>query len=200
MGRLPTNRPPTHPGEMLLKEFLEPLGISQASSLGALASPGRGSMSSSTGSGRLLRIRHSASRVLGMAADFWLGLQLDWDPLARAALAAVQGDQRARAAAAGPRKPAEDGDPLARLGLQTDEHQHSASHRVPGGANHRDRQAGLRQHHGSGGDEGPGVLPLVRGARSGRQPTLMEIDEKRIEFASQSRLRSRRASRAAFLR
>ena len=27
---LPMNRPPTHPGEMLLKEFLEPAGISQA--------------------------------------------------------------------------------------------------------------------------------------------------------------------------
>ena len=26
---LPTNRPPTHPGEMLLKEFLEPLNITQ---------------------------------------------------------------------------------------------------------------------------------------------------------------------------
>ena len=26
---LPTNRPPTHPGEMLLKEFLEPFGVSQ---------------------------------------------------------------------------------------------------------------------------------------------------------------------------
>jgi addiction module HigA family antidote len=26
---LPTKRPPTHPGEMLLKEFLEPLGVSQ---------------------------------------------------------------------------------------------------------------------------------------------------------------------------
>ena len=28
--RLPTNRPPTHPGEMLLEEFLKPLGISQS--------------------------------------------------------------------------------------------------------------------------------------------------------------------------
>jgi len=27
--RLPTDRPPTHPGEVLLEEFLEPLGISQ---------------------------------------------------------------------------------------------------------------------------------------------------------------------------
>ena len=26
---LPAHRPPTHPGEMLLKEFLEPLGVSQ---------------------------------------------------------------------------------------------------------------------------------------------------------------------------
>ena len=26
---LPTHRAPTHPGEMLLKEFLEPLGVSQ---------------------------------------------------------------------------------------------------------------------------------------------------------------------------
>ena len=26
---LPTHRVPTHPGEMLLKEFLEPLGVSQ---------------------------------------------------------------------------------------------------------------------------------------------------------------------------
>jgi addiction module HigA family antidote len=28
--RLPTHRLPTHPGEMLLKEFLEPAGISRA--------------------------------------------------------------------------------------------------------------------------------------------------------------------------
>jgi len=29
MRKLPTNRPPTHPGEMLLEEFLKPLNISQ---------------------------------------------------------------------------------------------------------------------------------------------------------------------------
>lgn len=28
--RLPTHRPPTHPGEMLLEEFLKPLGLSQS--------------------------------------------------------------------------------------------------------------------------------------------------------------------------
>ncbi|MBF6596385.1 MAG: hypothetical protein IVW51_18305 [Thermaceae bacterium] len=29
MLRVPTNRPPTHPGEMLLEEFLKPLEMSQ---------------------------------------------------------------------------------------------------------------------------------------------------------------------------
>jgi addiction module HigA family antidote len=29
MTTLPRNRPPTHPGEMLRKDFLEPLGLSQ---------------------------------------------------------------------------------------------------------------------------------------------------------------------------
>ena len=29
MVRVPTNRIPTHPGEMLLEEFLNPMGISQ---------------------------------------------------------------------------------------------------------------------------------------------------------------------------
>lgn len=29
MVRIPTNRPPTHPGEMLREEFLEPMHINQ---------------------------------------------------------------------------------------------------------------------------------------------------------------------------
>ena len=29
MTRLPSDRPPTHPGEMLRREFLDPLGLSQ---------------------------------------------------------------------------------------------------------------------------------------------------------------------------
>ncbi|RUA28476.1 MAG: addiction module antidote protein, HigA family, partial [Chloroflexi bacterium] len=29
MVRVPSNREPTHPGEMLAKEFLEPMGITQ---------------------------------------------------------------------------------------------------------------------------------------------------------------------------
>jgi len=78
--RLPRHRPPTHPGEMLLEEFLKPLGISQselAAHLG-VSFPrlneivrGRRGVTPDTA----LRL----ARVLGMPADFWLGLQVDWD-------------------------------------------------------------------------------------------------------------------------
>jgi len=78
--RLPTHRPPTHPGEMLLEEFLKPLGITQtafALQLG-VSFPrlnevinGKRSVTPDTA----LRL----ARVTGMSADFWLGLQQDWD-------------------------------------------------------------------------------------------------------------------------
>lgn len=78
--RLPRRRPPTRPGEMLLEEFVKPLGITQselATRLG-ISFPrlneiirGKRSITSDTA----LRL----ARVLGMSADFWLGLQVDWD-------------------------------------------------------------------------------------------------------------------------
>ncbi len=78
--RLPAQRPPTHPGEMLLEEFLKPLGISQtafAVRLG-ISFPrlneiirGRRGVTPDTA----LRL----AQVLGISADFWLGLQQDWD-------------------------------------------------------------------------------------------------------------------------
>ena len=78
--RLPRNRPPTHPGEMLFEEFVKPLDLTQtelARRLG-VSYPrlneiikGRRSVTPDTA----LRL----SRVLGMSADFWLGLQQDWD-------------------------------------------------------------------------------------------------------------------------
>ena len=78
--RLPTDRPPTHPGEMLRAEFLEPLDMTQTELAGRLG----------VSYPRLNEIvkRHRAvtpdtalrlARVLGMPADFWLGLQSDWD-------------------------------------------------------------------------------------------------------------------------
>jgi addiction module HigA family antidote len=78
--RLPTRLPPTHPGEMLLEEFLEPRGISQsvfAVRLGV----------SCPRLNEVVRRRRSVTpdtalrlaRVTGMSADVWLGLQQDWD-------------------------------------------------------------------------------------------------------------------------
>ena len=78
--RLPTHRPPTHPGEMLLEEFLKPFGISQSAfavRLG-ISFPRLNEIIRQKRSGTpdtALRL----ARVLGMSADFWLGLQQDWD-------------------------------------------------------------------------------------------------------------------------
>ena len=78
--RLPRKRPPTHPGKMLLEEFVKPLGITQTELARCLdvsyprlneIIKGRRSVTPDTA----LRL----SRVLGMSADFWLGLQQDWD-------------------------------------------------------------------------------------------------------------------------
>ncbi len=78
--RLPRNRPPTHPGEMLFEEFLKPLGLTQTELARRLRVSyprlneivrGRRSVTPDTA----LRL----ARVLGMSADFWLGLQQDWD-------------------------------------------------------------------------------------------------------------------------
>jgi addiction module HigA family antidote len=78
--RLPRNRPPTHPGEMLFEEFVKPLELTQAELSRRLGVSyprlneiikGRRSVTPDTA----LRL----SRVLGMSADFWLGLQQDWD-------------------------------------------------------------------------------------------------------------------------
>lgn len=78
--RLPTHRPPTHPGEMLLEEFLRPLGISQSAfavQLG-VSFPRLNEVINAKRSvtpDTALRL----AQVTGMSADFWLGLQQDWD-------------------------------------------------------------------------------------------------------------------------
>jgi addiction module HigA family antidote len=78
--RLPKNRAPTHPGEMLIEEFLKPLEITQSDFAVRLGVSfprlneivkGRRGVTPDTA----LRL----ARVLGMSAEFWLGLQLDRD-------------------------------------------------------------------------------------------------------------------------
>lgn len=80
MTRLPKHRAPTHPGEMLLEEFLGPLGMSQTEfakrigvsyvRLNSIVN-GRRGVSPDTA----LRLE----RATGMSAGFWLNLQRDWD-------------------------------------------------------------------------------------------------------------------------
>lgn len=80
MIRIPTNRPPTHPGEMLREEFLGPMGISQAELASAIRVPyqrvnelinGRRGVTSSTA----LRL----AKFFGTTPGFWMNLQQRWD-------------------------------------------------------------------------------------------------------------------------
>jgi len=72
--------PPTHPGEMLLEEFLQPLKISQYRLAQAIGVPprrineivhGKRSVTADTA----LRL----GRFFGMEAQFWLNLQARYD-------------------------------------------------------------------------------------------------------------------------
>ena len=80
MIRIPTHRSPTHPGEMLLEEFLTPMGMTQRELTDAVRVPyqrinelinGRRGMTPSTA----LRL----AKFSGLPADFWMNLQLRWD-------------------------------------------------------------------------------------------------------------------------
>lgn len=80
MVRIPTHREPTHPGDMLLEEFLEPMGITQRELADAIHVPyqrvneivnkKRGITPSTA-----LRL----AKFFGVSEDFWLSLQLRWD-------------------------------------------------------------------------------------------------------------------------
>jgi addiction module HigA family antidote len=78
--RLPTQLPPTHPGEMLREEFLKPLGITQSALAARLGV-------SFPRLNEVINAKRSVTpdtalrlaQVTGMSADFWLGLQQDWD-------------------------------------------------------------------------------------------------------------------------
>jgi addiction module HigA family antidote len=80
MVRVPKDRQPTHAGEMLLEEFLEPMGMTQrdvAQGIGVpyqrineLVNRRRGITPSTA-----LRL----GKYLGTTPDFWLNLQQRWD-------------------------------------------------------------------------------------------------------------------------
>ena len=80
MIRIPTHRAPTHPGEMLLEEFLKPMDLTQRDLAEAIHVPyqrvneiinGRRGITPSTA----LRL----AKYFGVSPDFWVNLQLRWD-------------------------------------------------------------------------------------------------------------------------
>ena len=80
MVRVPTHRTPTHPGEMLLEEFLTPMDLSQRDLAEGIHVPyqrinelvnGRRGITPSTA----LRL----AKFFGMSPDFWMNLQQRWD-------------------------------------------------------------------------------------------------------------------------
>ena len=80
MIRVPTHREPTHPGEMLLEEFLKPMELSQRDVADGIRVPyqrvnelvnGRRGITPATA----LRL----AKYFGNTADFWMNLQLRWE-------------------------------------------------------------------------------------------------------------------------
>lgn len=80
MIRIPTHGPPTHPGEMLLEEFLKPLAIPQlelARLIGVSYPRVNELVHSKRGMTPDTALR--LERLFGMEAQFWLNLQIAWD-------------------------------------------------------------------------------------------------------------------------
>ena len=78
--RIPTNREPTHPGEMLLEEFLVPMNITQRMLADAIHVPYQRineivNMKRGITPSTALRL----AKFFGVSEDFWLNLQMRWD-------------------------------------------------------------------------------------------------------------------------
>ena len=73
-------RPPTHPGEMLLEEFLKPIGLSQAEAAARM-------QMTSNRLNKIVKGRRGVtadtawrlSALLGTSPDVWMNLQVHWD-------------------------------------------------------------------------------------------------------------------------
>lgn len=92
--RLPEHRRPTHPGEMLRTEFLEPLGMSQkelAARIGVSYVRVNEIVNGKRGVTPDTALR--LSRLFGMSVEFWLNGQLEcdmWEALHSPAMAEIE--------------------------------------------------------------------------------------------------------------
>ena len=77
---LPKNRPPTHPGEMLLEEFLTPMGMSQVTLAQKMGVPVQRINTLINGKrGMTADTAILLSGVFGNSEQFWMNLQTNWD-------------------------------------------------------------------------------------------------------------------------
>ena len=80
MPLIPTHRLPTHPGEMLLEDFLKPRGISRKAFAAALELPYGRVNKILNGQGRVTAgIAYRLSKYTGISPEFWLNGQMAWD-------------------------------------------------------------------------------------------------------------------------
>lgn len=77
---LPKNRPPTHPGEMIFKEFMEPYGISQrkmAELLGVSFKHINELVHAKTSLS--VEVANRVANLFELPVEMWVGFQSDWD-------------------------------------------------------------------------------------------------------------------------
>lgn len=80
MVRIPTNREPTHPGEMLLEEFLIPMSITQRDLAKAIHVPyQRVNEIVNKRRGITPNTALRLAKFFRVSEDFWMNLQLRWD-------------------------------------------------------------------------------------------------------------------------
>ena len=77
---LPTHREPTHPGEMLLEEFLVPMGITQKELSRGIHVPYQ-KINEIINKRRAITpgIALRLAKFFGVTEDFWMNLQLRWN-------------------------------------------------------------------------------------------------------------------------
>ena len=80
MVRIPTDRPPTHPGEVLVEDYLKPLDMTQVQLAERIRVPfQRVNMIANRHRGITPDTALRLGKLFGTSPDFWLNLQLAWD-------------------------------------------------------------------------------------------------------------------------
>lgn len=79
MIRVPTDRAPTHPGEMLLEEFLLPMNLPIQELAAAIYAPTADIQAIVQQQSLTPSLALRLAKYFGTSVDFWMNLQLRWD-------------------------------------------------------------------------------------------------------------------------